>query len=180
MSSFTDDLLVKVLAEERNGLGLFEVAEPFAFDIGFLGSGETITVPIGFRTDFASIPWFGPLRPLLAAAGAAQPRQSGDRCRDPARQCAREAGAGLSWPARGLSVRLGPAAPLHPGREPRRRGGCKERGLACIQYVDRAAKREKGWSIASPPRPRRGAGGPARLCRAVAGRAGGGEEPARR
>jgi hypothetical protein len=58
VSSFTDDLLVKVLAEERNGLGLFEVAEPFAFDIGFLGSGETITVPIGFRTDFASIPWF--------------------------------------------------------------------------------------------------------------------------
>jgi hypothetical protein len=58
MSSFTDDSLVKVLAEERNGLGLFEVAERFAFDIGFLGSGETIIVPIGFRTDFASIPWF--------------------------------------------------------------------------------------------------------------------------
>jgi hypothetical protein len=58
VSSFTDDLLVKVLAEERNGLGLFEVAEPFAFDIGFLGSGETIIVPAGFRTDFASIPWF--------------------------------------------------------------------------------------------------------------------------
>jgi hypothetical protein len=39
VSSFTDDLSVKVLAEDRNGLGLFEVAEPFAFDIGFLGSG---------------------------------------------------------------------------------------------------------------------------------------------
>jgi hypothetical protein len=58
VSSFTDDLLVKVLAEERKGLGLFEVAHPFTFDIGFLGSGETIVVPAGFQTDFASIPWF--------------------------------------------------------------------------------------------------------------------------
>lgn len=58
MSSFTADLLVKVLAEERDGEGLFEVAEPFTFDIGFLGSGETVTVPAGFQTDFCTIPWF--------------------------------------------------------------------------------------------------------------------------
>ncbi len=58
MSSFTSDLLVKVLADERNGQGLFEVAQPFTFDLGFLGSGESITVPAGFQTDFASIPWF--------------------------------------------------------------------------------------------------------------------------
>ena len=67
MSSFTEDLLVKVLAEERNGQGLFEVAQPFTFDIGFLGSGETVLVPAGFVTDFASIPRFA--RSLFPTSG---------------------------------------------------------------------------------------------------------------
>ncbi len=67
MSSFTDDLLVRVLADERNGQGLFEVAVPFTFDLGFLGSGETVLVPAGFVTDFASIPWFA--RWLLPISG---------------------------------------------------------------------------------------------------------------
>jgi len=69
MSSFTDDLLVKVLADERNGQGLFELAAPFTFDIGFLGSGETVLVPAGFVTDFASIPGFA--RWLLPISGKA-------------------------------------------------------------------------------------------------------------
>jgi hypothetical protein len=72
MSSFTDDLLVKVLAEERNGQGLFEVAQPFTFDLGFLGSGETIVVPAGFQTDFASIPGFARwLFPISGKVGKA-------------------------------------------------------------------------------------------------------------
>ncbi len=72
MSSFTEDLLVKVLADERNGQGLFEVAQPFTFDLGFLGSGETILVPAGFITDFASIPrlarWLFPISGKVAKA----------------------------------------------------------------------------------------------------------------
>ena len=72
MSSFTEDLLVKVLADERNGQGLFEVALPFTFDLGFLGSGESITVPAGFLTDFASIPgfarWLFPISGKVAKA----------------------------------------------------------------------------------------------------------------
>ena len=68
MSSFTDDPLhVTVLADERNGLGLFELDAPFTFDLGFLGSGETIVVPAGFRTDFASIPRFA--RSLFPTSG---------------------------------------------------------------------------------------------------------------
>ena len=69
MSSFTADLLVKVPAEERDGEGLFEVAEPFTFDLGFLGSGETVTVPAGFQTDFCTIPRFA--RWLFPTSGKA-------------------------------------------------------------------------------------------------------------
>ena len=69
MSSFTEDLIVKVLAKQRNGLGLFELVVPFTFDLGFLGSGETVTVPAGFVTDFASIPGFA--RWLLPISGKA-------------------------------------------------------------------------------------------------------------
>lgn len=73
MSSFTADLLVKVLSEERNGIGVFELTHPFTFDIGFLGSGESVTVPAGFRTDFCSIPriarWLLPITGKAAKAG---------------------------------------------------------------------------------------------------------------
>lgn len=58
MSSFTAPLVVTVLPEELRGLGLFALYLPFSYDVGFEGSGETIVVPAGFRTDFASIPWF--------------------------------------------------------------------------------------------------------------------------
>lgn len=58
MSSFTAPLILEALASERRGLGEFRVYLPFAYDIGHLGSGDTVTVPAGFETDLASIPWF--------------------------------------------------------------------------------------------------------------------------
>ena len=58
MSSFTDPLILEALASERRGLGEFRVHEPFSYDIGRLGSGDTVTVPAGFDTDLASVPWF--------------------------------------------------------------------------------------------------------------------------
>lgn len=58
MSSFTAALILEALPEERNGRGLFRVYEPFSYDVGHLGSGETILVPKGFVTDLCSVPWF--------------------------------------------------------------------------------------------------------------------------
>lgn len=58
MSSFTAPLILEALASERRGLGEFRVFLPFVYDIGFLGSGNSVRVPIGFRTDLASIPWY--------------------------------------------------------------------------------------------------------------------------
>lgn len=67
MSSFTDPLVLVALASERGGRGEFELYLPFSYDIGFLGSGETITVPAGFDPDLASIPWFA--RAFVPIAG---------------------------------------------------------------------------------------------------------------
>lgn len=67
MSSFTDPLVLVALASERSGRGEFELYLPFSYDIGFLGSGDTITVPAGFNTDLASIPWFA--RTFVPIAG---------------------------------------------------------------------------------------------------------------
>ncbi len=58
MSSFTAPLILEALASERGGRGEFRVYLPFSYDVGFLGSGDTITVPAGFDTDLASIPWY--------------------------------------------------------------------------------------------------------------------------
>ncbi len=58
MSSFTAPLILEALASERGGRGEFRVHQPFSYDVGFLGSGDTITVPAGFDTDLASIPWY--------------------------------------------------------------------------------------------------------------------------
>lgn len=58
MSSFTQPLILEALDSERNGQGEFLVYQEFSYDVGYLGSGETITVPAGFNTDLATIPWF--------------------------------------------------------------------------------------------------------------------------
>lgn len=52
MSSFTTDLILRVLPDGRR----FELMEAFVYEVGQLGSGESVQVPKGFVTDFASIP----------------------------------------------------------------------------------------------------------------------------
>jgi hypothetical protein len=51
MSSFTTPLIVKHHDDDT-----WTVMEPFTYDVGYKGSNESITVPEGFRTDFASVP----------------------------------------------------------------------------------------------------------------------------
>ncbi len=52
MSRFTRALVVSPLADGKTWV----LVEPFAYDVGELGSGDTIEVSRGFKTDFASIP----------------------------------------------------------------------------------------------------------------------------
>ncbi len=52
MSRFTKALIVSPLADGKTWV----LIEPFAYDVGELGSGDTIEVSKGFKTDFASIP----------------------------------------------------------------------------------------------------------------------------
>lgn len=52
MSSFTDILIVSPLPDGKRWITRSE----FSYDVGYKGSGDTITVPVGFVTDFASIP----------------------------------------------------------------------------------------------------------------------------
>jgi hypothetical protein len=52
MSRFTDVLLVSPLGDGRTWITRRE----FGYDIGAEGSGNTVDVPIGFMTDFASVP----------------------------------------------------------------------------------------------------------------------------
>ena len=58
MSSFTSDLVVRIEQGEWHGRGTFTVMEAFSYDMGYLGSGKTITIPRGFVSDGLSIPWF--------------------------------------------------------------------------------------------------------------------------
>lgn len=57
MSRFTDILTVSPLADGQTWV----IRRDFGYDIGTEGSGNSIDVPIGFMTDFASVP-----RPLWA------------------------------------------------------------------------------------------------------------------
>ncbi len=54
MSSFTTPLVVSPLPDGRRWRLVFQ----FCYDVGWKWSGERITVPLGFLTDFASIPRF--------------------------------------------------------------------------------------------------------------------------
>ncbi len=60
------------LEPDPNGRG-YKTARTFAYDLGFKGSGLTVTVPEGFQTDLATVPralwWlFPPHDPQYAAA----------------------------------------------------------------------------------------------------------------
>jgi len=52
MSKFTEVLIVSPLADGRTWV----TRKEFGYDVGEEGSGNSIDVPIGFMTDFASIP----------------------------------------------------------------------------------------------------------------------------
>lgn len=52
MSQFTKALVVSPLADGRTWVLL----EPFSYDVGYEGSGDTVHVPPKFMTDFASVP----------------------------------------------------------------------------------------------------------------------------
>ena len=52
MSRFTEILTVSPLPDGRSWV----IRCPFGYDVGEEGSGETIEVPVGFVTDFASVP----------------------------------------------------------------------------------------------------------------------------
>jgi hypothetical protein len=52
LSRFTEVLLVSPLADGKTWV----IGRPFGYDVGSEGSGETIEVPVGFQTDFASVP----------------------------------------------------------------------------------------------------------------------------
>ena len=69
MSSFTEPLIVEVLPTTRRGQGEFLVYKEFHYDVGFLGSGDTITVPVGYNTDLCSVPWFA--RAFIPISGKA-------------------------------------------------------------------------------------------------------------
>ncbi len=60
MSRFTEILQVAPLPDGRNWV----ILKDFGYDVGTENSGESIDVPIGFVTDFASVPrplwWFTP------------------------------------------------------------------------------------------------------------------------
>ncbi len=52
MSRFTDTLLVSPLPNGRTWI----IRKDFGYDVGQEGSDDVINVPIGFNTDFASVP----------------------------------------------------------------------------------------------------------------------------
>jgi hypothetical protein len=67
MSSFTNPLDVRIMDEDRDGLGIFQLLTAFVYEVGYLGSGDKVSVPAGFLTDLATIPRWA--RPFLMQAG---------------------------------------------------------------------------------------------------------------
>ena len=53
MSSFTDSLITSPLEDKENW---WVLRKEFHYEVGYEGSGDTIAVPAGFVTNFASIP----------------------------------------------------------------------------------------------------------------------------
>jgi len=63
MSSFTTPLVVEFNEGDRP----FRVVEPFEYHVGEKDSGVAVVVPVGFTTDFASIPRL--VWPILSPTG---------------------------------------------------------------------------------------------------------------
>ena len=58
MSRFLTPLRIEDTGVAHNGRPIFRILESFDYEIGAEGSGLIIQVPIGFETDFASVPKF--------------------------------------------------------------------------------------------------------------------------
>ena len=72
MSSFTDPLIVNVEQGEVEGRGLARLVEQFEYHVGSFPSNDVITVPVGFETDFVSVPqWAMPFFPIMGHAAKA-------------------------------------------------------------------------------------------------------------
>ena len=57
MSSFTDDLIVRVTTRQKRGRTIFVIEKQFRYAVGTLENpSEVINIPIGYETDFVSIP----------------------------------------------------------------------------------------------------------------------------
>lgn len=59
MSSFTLPLIVEIQQGQRDGKGLAKLVQGFSYDVGYLGSNDTVSVPAGYVTDFTSSPRWG-------------------------------------------------------------------------------------------------------------------------
>lgn len=55
---FSGSLKIELTNESSSGRPIYKVLEAFSYDVGGSGSGIFIDVPIGFHTDFASVPRF--------------------------------------------------------------------------------------------------------------------------
>lgn len=58
MSRFTTPLRIEDTGVAHQGREVFRVLESFTYEIGGEGSGYLVHVPVGFETDFASVPRF--------------------------------------------------------------------------------------------------------------------------
>lgn len=56
MSSFTEELVVRVLYRTEHKRRCVEIVKPFAYEVGFKGSGDLVEVEPGDVTDFGSEP----------------------------------------------------------------------------------------------------------------------------
>ena len=61
-SNFTGDVVVLLLGDAE-----WKLVEPLTYDVGYRGSLNRISVPPGFKTDFASVPRI--LQPFLSPYG---------------------------------------------------------------------------------------------------------------
>ncbi|WP_051651362.1 DUF1353 domain-containing protein [Brevundimonas bacteroides] len=56
MSSFTRDLIVRVAYRTEHGRRCVDVVEPFAYEVGFEGSGDLVEIEPGCGSDYGSTP----------------------------------------------------------------------------------------------------------------------------
>ena len=72
MSSFTEPLIVSIDQDERAGRGTATIYSTFYYYVGKYMSDDVVEIPVGFKTDFCSIPALGrPFFPILGKAAKA-------------------------------------------------------------------------------------------------------------